>query len=155
MWNLQTDNIFIVLPLHAHPIPYKSRSLLYRIFVYNLTDKIACKFEAMIPAVALSHCSFTLSITHSLNTWSVEIEIHTPYEVAKLRCSVCLFVCKFDNGEIPSAADGGKQNTELPSYFSFNGQLTFELFFPHSRVSGKCPAFPSGIKTEKTCKRIL
>jgi hypothetical protein len=75
----------------------------------------------MIRAVALSHRSFTPSVTHSLTTWSAEIEIHTPYEVAKLRCSVCLFVCKFDCG---------KQNAQLPSYFSINGQSTFELLSP-------------------------
>ena len=106
----------------------RGNSLFYEIFVCDLTDTIPCKFVAMIPAVSLYRCLFTLSIAHSLTTWSVEIEIHKPYELVKLRRSVCLFVCKFDNGEIPFAAVAGRiQNLLcisglmgncLPNFFS-------------------------------------
>lgn len=105
----------------------RSNSLFYEIFVCYLTNTIPCKFVAMIPAVSLFCCLFTLSITHSLSTRSVEIEIHKPYELVELRRSVCLFVCKFDSGG-NSLRGGGRQNTELTSYFSFNGQLPCEPF---------------------------
>lgn len=86
----------------------RSNTLFYNIFVCNLTNTIPYKFVAMIPAVSLFRCLFTPSIAHSLATWSVEIEIHKPYELVKLRRSVCLFVCKFDNGEIPFATVAGR-----------------------------------------------
>ena len=86
----------------------RSSTLFYKTFVCNLTNTIPYKFVATIPAVSLFRCLFTLSIAHSLATWSVEIEIHKPYELVKLRRSVCLFVCKFDNGEIPFATVAGR-----------------------------------------------
>jgi hypothetical protein len=86
----------------------RNNSLFYEMCACNLTNTIPCKFVAMIPALSLFRCLFTLCITHSLTTWSVEIEIHKPYELVKLRRSVCLFVCKFDNGEIPFAAVAGR-----------------------------------------------
>jgi hypothetical protein len=126
----------------------KSNSLFYEIFISNLTNTIPCKFVSMIPAVSLFRCLFVLSITHSLTTWSVEIEIHKPYELVKLRRSVCLFVCKFDNGEIPFVAVAGRiQNFLRISRLTDN--CLVNVFCSHSCGSEKCLALRMSISTKK------
>lgn len=126
----------------------RSNSLFYEIFVSNLTNTIPCKFVATIPAVSLFNCLFPLSIAHSLTTWSVEIEIHKPYELVKLRRSVCLFVCKFDNGEIPFAAVAGRiQNLLRISRLMDNCLANF--FTSHS-----CRSVRMSINTKKVLQNM-
>jgi hypothetical protein len=129
---------------------YKSSSLLHEIFVCNLTNTIPCKFVAMIPAVSSCRCLFTLSITHSLTTWSVEIEIHN--ELLKLRRSVCLFVCKFDNGEIPFVAlEGRIQNLLHISRLTDNWLANFSS--SHSCRSENVSQFPWAL-TQIKCYKL-